>query len=267
MESGKVISKEKLKSDLSAAGIKCGDSVLVHSSMSRVGFLENGPQTFIEALIETVGESGNILMPNSPNASFQEEYIQNLEIFDVLEDRSALGAITEAFRTYPGAVRSAHPTEPVSAYGPLKEYFTEGHFGELTPYTEKSPYFRLAETKGKILYVGVTLANAGTSLHLLEDHIGDSFPDPVYSSQIYNVKIRHADGSIKSMQTKVHNPAQSKLRKCDELIPHFIESGSMEEVKIGNADCLVTDSKKMLDTMIKLFEEKKVTMYKPNGYK
>ena len=81
-------------------------------------------------------------------------YIQNTPFFDVLNSPSKTGAITECFRKMKGVVRSLHPTEPVSAFGPLAEYFTRDHFNQLTPYNKNSPFYRVGEKQGKIFYVG-----------------------------------------------------------------------------------------------------------------
>jgi hypothetical protein len=41
-----------------------------------------------------VGSNGNLLMPNSPNTSFQLEYIRTLELFDVINTPSVSSAST-----------------------------------------------------------------------------------------------------------------------------------------------------------------------------
>ena len=74
-------------------------------------------------------------------------------------------------------------------------------------------------------------------------------------------------GSYEKMKTKVHNPEQSALRKCDGLIPLFKEKGVLNEVKIGEARALLMDAKGMLSCMIEEYEKNGVTMYKPNGAK
>lgn len=263
-DSGSVITVESLVKDLHTAGISKGDTILVHSSMSKLGYLENGPKTFVDALTQVVGEEGNILMPTSPNASMQLDYIQSIDAFNVLETPSALGAITEYFRKLPGVLRSENATEPVSCWGKDKVYLTEGHFGELTPYTSSSPFARIGEMNGKILYVGVTLDNAGTNLHTLEDAV-DDFVYPVYYPQEFEVKIVRANGERTKVKTKVHNPEQSVKRKCDGLIPLFEQKGVLNKVKIGNANTLLVDAKAMLSLMIKEYQNNGVTMYTPNG--
>lgn len=146
---GKGFSKDDLIKDLIEMGIKKGDVLMVHSSLSKIGYVFDGPKTIIEALIEVIGPEGHLLMPNSPNASFQLEYIQSINEFDVSSSPSKLGAISEYFRTFPGSKRSAHPTEPVSCWGPQKEFFVDDHFGNLTPYNNNSPFYKVIEKKEK----------------------------------------------------------------------------------------------------------------------
>lgn len=259
---GEVITKEQLIADLEKIGVKEGDSVLVHSAMSKIGYLEDGPKTVVDAFLEVLGSQGNLLMPNSPNPALQLEYIQNLDCFDVKNDVSKLGAISEYHRKLEHSIRSWHPTEPVSCIGPDAAYFVKDHFGELTPYNANSPFYRVAAKSGKIVMIGVTLDNAGTNLHTLEDAVKD-FKFPVYYDQIFEVKIKTPDGKTHKVKTKVHNPEWSAKRKCDELIPMFKQKGVLSEVTFGNAKTLILDAKKMLDVMLEAYHEKGVTMYTP----
>jgi len=261
--SGKSISQVDLENDLKKIGITKGDVVLVHSSLSRIGYLKDGPKTFVDALISVVGSEGTILMPTSPNAVFQADHIRENKVFDVLNTPSKTGKITEYFRTLPGVKRSLHPTEPVSAIGANADYFLNEHFGELTPYTSKSPFNKVSEKGGKILYIGVTLSMAGTNLHTLEDAVDFKFP--VYLDEIFEVEIIDEKRKSHLVKTKVHNPIYSKKRKCDDLIAMFVQDGAMQKVKIGEAETLLVDAKKFLESMIKNYKGKGVTMYTPNG--
>lgn len=262
-KSGNSLTKADLLANLKEIGILKGDSILVHSSLSRIGHLEDGAQTFINALLEAVGDSGNVLMPTSPNNVYQLNYIRNTPVFDVLNTPSKTGKITEVFRTMDGCLRSLHPTEPVSAIGPKARYFTENHFNQITPYNVKSPFFKISEQKGKILYVGVTLSMAGTNLHTLEDAV--EFKFPVYHPEEFDFEVIDEKGIQHTVKTKVHNPEWSKKRKCDDLIPMFEKEGALKQVKIGEANTLVVDAEKFLSSMIKNYEEKGITMYTPKG--
>lgn len=262
-DSGLALTDEDLKLQLQEMGIKKGDTLLVHSSMSKIGYLQDGPKTVVDALLKVVGNHGNLLMPSSPVVGYQLEYIKEHKHFDVLNTPSKMGAITEYFRQYEGVRRSIHPTEPVCAYGPDSDYLTSGHLGELTPYTDKSPFYRVAEKNGKILMVGVTLDNAGTNLHTLEDAV--EFVYPVYDEEIFEVEVVDDNGETHFMKTKVHSPVYSKKRRCDELIPLFEKEGVLMHTKLGDANCLLLDAKKMFDVMVEQYKANGVTMYTPHG--
>ena len=260
---GEILTKIDLINNLKSIGIVKGDTLLVHSSLSKIGYLQNGPSTFINALLEVIGEKGNLLMPTSPNNVYQLNYIQNTPFFDVLNSPSKLGVITECFRTMKDVKRSLNATEPVSAYGPLAEYFTAEHFNQLTPYSSKSPFYKVGKQKGKILYVGVTLDNAGTSLHTLEDAV--DFKYPVYYPNIFDFKVIDDKGVVHNTKTKVHNPEWSKKRKCDELIPLFESENVLQKVKIGKANTLLVDAEGFFNTMVTFYKSKGITMYTPKG--
>lgn len=265
-ELGEVISEVDLIEDLQKAGIQAGDTLLVHAALSKIGYVENGAQTVVDAILKVIGPNGNLLMPVSPNAGLQLDYIRQLDTYDVKKTPSALGAISEFFRNLPAVMHSAHPTEPVAALGPDAAFFVQDHFSRATPYDEYSPFYRITERAGKILYLGVTFDNAGTSLHTLEDAVPD-FKFPVYYDEKFTVKVKFADGSIKTMETNVHNPEQSARRKCDGLIPLFKKAGVLSDCRIGNAPSLLVDSKASLLYMINAYREHGITMYTPEGNK
>lgn len=265
-QAGKGLDLEKLKTQLTNIGIEKGDIVLVHSSLSKMGFVKGGPKTVIQALQEVITKEGTLLMPTSPNNALQLDHVRNSIKFDVLNSPSKLGAITEVFRTSEGVKRSCFPTEPVSAWGNDLDYFLGSHHKDCTPYTENSPFFRVAEANGKILMIGVTLDNAGTNLHILEDMV-DEFKYPVYYHKEFEMKIIDEKGDLFLKQIKVHNPEYSQKRKCDELIPMFHKEGVLIKTIIGNAPTLLIDANKMRSVMLKKYREAGVTMYTPQGEK
>jgi aminoglycoside 3-N-acetyltransferase len=263
-ERGEVVRKQDIVQALQLMGLQSGDVVMVHSSLSSIGYVENGPKTVVEAFLEVIGEGGHLLMPSAPNASYQLDYIRKNNYFDVQHTPSALGAVTECFRMWSGVERSAHPTEPVCCLGPRAKWFIESHFSQLTPYNEFSPFRKVMSSNGKIIYLGVTLANAGTHLHTLEDAV-ENFRYPVYYPENFEISVLFSDGREETMLTKVHDPEQSKLRKCDELIPLFEKEGVLKRFHIGKASCLFVDARSMFETMLKNYKEHGITMYTPLG--
>jgi len=262
-EDHNVITKEQLVSDLRRIGLETGDSVLVHSSLSKIGFVEGGPKTLVDALFEVIGESGTLLFPTFPAKGRNKTHLEEAPYFDLLNTPSRMGAVTEYFRKLEGVQRSFHPTDPVAAKGPLAKYYTDSHFGQLTPYNEFSPFRKLCEKKGKILMLGTTLNGACTNLHTLEDAVDFKFP--VYDKQVFDVKMIDAEGRESLMQTKVHNPDYSAKRNCDALKPMFEQEHVLVNGMIGEAKSMLIDADGMLQSMIRNYKERGVTMYTPFG--
>jgi aminoglycoside 3-N-acetyltransferase len=260
---GMAVSREKLARDLRALGLKENDSVLVHSSLSKIGYLKNGPLDVINALSDVVGSGGTLLFPTFPASGRNKDHLEEHPYFDILKTPSRMGSITEYFRKMEGVKRSFHPTDPVCAKGPLAEYYTNSHYGQMTPYNRDSPFRKLCEKKGRILMLGTTLNGACTNLHTLEDAV--DFKYPVYDRKIYDVKMTDENGNSSVVQTKVHNPEYSAKRNCDALKPIFERENVLKNGMIGEAASMLIDADGMLRVMIKYYNEKGVTMYTPYG--
>ena len=105
-----------LRSSLTSSRSGCGETtiVMVHSSLGRVGWTQGGPLTVIAALLEVLGPRGTLVMPaESPQLADPT----NAAVFDPLTTPTTMGAIPEAFRSYPGTLRSNHPLGSVCANG------------------------------------------------------------------------------------------------------------------------------------------------------
>ena len=63
MKDMKPITKADLKTAFLSVGLQNGATVMVHTSLGKIGYVCGGAQTVIEALIETVGSGGTIMMP------------------------------------------------------------------------------------------------------------------------------------------------------------------------------------------------------------
>lgn len=257
------ISKQRIITDLQKIGLTVGDSVLVHSSLSKIGFVEGGAKTVVDALFDVVGENGTLLFPTFPAKGKNKTHLQEHPFFDILNTPSQMGSITEYFRKLDNVFRSFHPTDAVCAKGPLAEYYTNSHFGQITPYNENSPFRKLCFKKGKILMLGTTLNGACTNLHTLEDAV--DFIYPVYDKKIFEVKMIDEKGKEYIMKTKVHNPEYSAKRNCDALKPIFEKENVLINGLVGEAKSMLIEANGMLDVMIKYYNEKGVTMYTPYG--
>jgi aminoglycoside 3-N-acetyltransferase len=170
-----------LGSDFTSLGIKRGMVLLVHASLSSLGWVCGGASAVILALEEVLGEGGTLVMPthsgdltdpenweNPPvPQDWWETIRQNMPPFqpDLTPTRKT-GAISETFRKQHGVLRSNHPHSSFAARGAHAAKITNDHALE-HGLGENSPLARTYELDGHVLLLGVGHEN-NTSLHLAE---------------------------------------------------------------------------------------------------
>jgi len=233
LESGQHHSRTELAAQFASLGITAGDTLLVHSALSKIGYVDGGPQTVIDALFDALGTHGTLVFPTFPFDTYVAEYLARNVDFDAAATPSRMGRITEVFRTRPDAVRSLHPTHPVSAVGPKAGYLTESHHLGPTTFGHHSPFSRLAETGGKILLLGVDF-HSMTNLHVVEDTM-DGFPYRVYRPEPVRTTLRDVHSGVHVLDVPVHDPALSRLRDCNRMEKPFAERGVLRRGTVGTA--------------------------------
>ncbi|MEV1285600.1 AAC(3) family N-acetyltransferase [Micromonospora sp. NPDC049679] len=174
--------------DFQQLGVSSGETLLLHSSLRSLGsWVCGGATTVVAALLEVLGPEGTLVVPaQSPETkdpsrwshiSVPEQWWptirEQMAPFDpALTPATTVGVIAERVRTWPGAVRSAHPLTSFAAIGAGAERLLEGH--ELSSLLgEASPLARLEAAGSRILLLGVGYDRC-TAFHLAEYRL----PDP-----------------------------------------------------------------------------------------
>jgi aminoglycoside 3-N-acetyltransferase len=174
----------RLQADFETLGLKRGMCLMVHCSMSKIGWIPGGAQLLVEAMIDFLGPEGTLMVPTHsthltdpatwqappiPN-EWHDETRNSFPAFD--PDKTAtrgMGQFAEAVRTWPGAIRSNHPHTSFCAIGRLASDITAGH--QLSsPMGPGSPLQKLCDNEGTTLLLGVGFGN-NTCFHLAEESL------------------------------------------------------------------------------------------------
>ncbi|WP_053220055.1 aminoglycoside N(3)-acetyltransferase [Virgibacillus senegalensis] len=231
-------------------GLTEGMVVIVHSSLSSLGWVCGGPIAVIQALMDTVGISGTIVMPaqtgeNSDPSSWERPPVpkewwqiirEEMPAFDpAVTPTRGMGAIAEAFRSFPGVKRSNHPTYSFSAWGKhAAEILEEQPLAE--GFGETSPLAKIYQLDGFILLLGVE-HDSSTSLHLAEH-------------AILNRKKENKGTAMLENGNRVWKTYQEIVYDSDvfsELGEDYEKSNPVTVAKIGAADAKLIRQCPMVD--------------------
>lgn len=140
---------------------------MVHSSLRSLGPVVGGANTVVQALLDAVGEEGNLFAYVDFEAFFEDDDPE-IPVFDKRIAPAARdhGVLHEALRIWPGALRSDHPDAGVVALGPRAEWLIKPHPFQYG-YGTGTPLARFVELDGKVLMLGAPLDRI-TLLHYAE---------------------------------------------------------------------------------------------------
>ena len=147
-----------------------------------------------------------------------------------------MGAIPEAFRTFPGTVRSNHPLVSVCANGHLAQEITATHslaFGE----GRGTPFEKLYELNGRTLLLGVGFDRC-TSLHFAESLVPQRRTTTHRYPLMINGQKTWVENEDMANDDGVHFPVVGE---------QFVATNAVRSGYVGEASSMFFSTRKLVD--------------------
>ncbi|NCC77433.1 MAG: GNAT family N-acetyltransferase [Clostridia bacterium] len=235
-----LVTPAQMIESLQSLGVGPGQTLIVHSSMKKIGWIIGGARTVVDALLFVLGPTGTLVMPAQSGDNSEPSHwvappvppswwplIRDLTpAFDPqTTPLRRMGAIADCFWHYPGVLRSNHPLDSFIARGPeaaglVATQPLEAGLGE------QSPTAKLYDLDAHVLLLGVDYDNC-TVMHLAE-----------YRSRS-RISVRQGSAIFEYGQ-RVWREYQDLALDSDEFIhPGRLldDSVRVSKGKIGLADC------------------------------
>jgi aminoglycoside 3-N-acetyltransferase len=223
----------RLHETLRSLGLRPGDSVMLHSAFGRDHGFRGSIEQLTDAFIDAVGPDGHLMMVSLPYLSSSLQYLSNLKRFDVRKTPSMMGLMSEYFRRRRDVLRSAHPTHPVVVHGPRADWFVADHPHCEYPCGPGSPFDKLAQVDGQVVFFNVPFATF-TFFHHLEHLVSPRLPFPLYTEEPFYVPVIDRDGKPITVTTYVFSPEAIRRRRFAVLETALRQRGLIRERRVGN---------------------------------
>lgn len=240
--------RSSLARDLRALGCAVGDTLMIHASMRRVGSVDAGADTLIDALLEVVGAEGTLF------AYADFETTPSMPFFDADHSPCAVdhGVFPEVLRRRRGTRRSVNPGASVIALGAKADGLVAPH-RLIDGYGLDTPFARFVAERGQILLIG-SLWDAVTLLHHAEAIA--RIPGKRCCRHEIDVRIGDRMSSVVTEEWDTSHPVHPSMPEdyFERLVTGFVGSHVVPRGPVGHADTVRLDARALLEWSVAQIE-------------
>ena len=242
-------------SALLSIGVRKGSTILVHPDA--IVAAQFPPMTaaqrldrLIEAIESAIGLSGTLIIP-----TFSYSFTKG-EIFDVLITPSAVGLVSERFRTRPGVLRSSDPIFSFAARGPLARDLCSVSVKEC--FGSESMFAALHRLNADIVDLGCSMSRGGTFVHYVETAHGVDYRYPkVFSGTMVLENRQTCECSVVYNVRDLTRKSDADLRRLQKRLA---DEGKLRSVDVGRSRILAVAANDLFHTAWKMLDEDPVSL-------
>lgn len=246
---------EDVTKALRSIGVGEGSTALLHADAIVAAQFRGVPEAqrldaLIDAVEAAISPSGTLVIP-----TFSYSFTRG-EQFDTLGTPSAVGMVSERFRTLPGVLRSADPIFSFAARGnlakelcgiPVKECFGEG-----------SIFALLHRVNAQIVDLGCSLTRGGTFVHYVEVAHGVAYRyEKEFSGTIVFPDGRSAENSVIYHVRDLTRRSEADLRRLQNRLS---QERKLRSVDVGRTRVMAITANDLFDTAWKMLDENPVSL-------
>lgn len=221
------------------SGIKGSGIVAVHCDLEK---FKVETESLLEGLA-SVAESGILVMPSGENKRSANA------VFDPAETPSGHGELSEKFRKYPGVIRSLHPSDSLAALGNGAEALLAGHEKCSSAYSPASPWWKIFQHGGTILFMGCGLEKC-LFFCAIEEWAGTA----VLSKRTYCRRLALGNGKNRRIKVKFHT--EKHFLKYPKVEAFLQENGALVKIPCEYGSLFSVDIRESGELLLALLKRK-----------
>ena len=218
-----------------------GDTVMIHGNAGvaaqyRDISAKNQINYLLSKILEYIGQAGTVVVP-----TFSYSFTKG-EDFNPKLTPSRTGSFSEAFRLYPGAIRSKNPLFSVAAIGSHSKIFQSSDIND--SFGSNTCFGLINDLDGKIISLGDDIKQGITYIHYVEQacNVSYRYMKKFNGNLILDNNIRYIETTYYVRDLSINSaldlsPFRDTASKEGLLYSH--EAGRFPIMTIGAKDCSV----------------------------